>query len=159
MSEKKEESKVRVLCLGSRLSGNNKLSVALQRVDESNVAIGSIALFSKKKAYVPGGYYLIEDELVDFGEDGGITSIAINAMAWSGERIEDDERLAAVIAAHEAAETEKAAINQEKRAVSDKSPILDLLKPIRKEYAKTNAVGRLALEVRVLHYLRYGKDI
>lgn len=132
----------------------------MQRVDNENKEIGSAALFVKNQSYVPGGYYFIEKSLVDFSDDdGGVTSIATKAMRWSGERIDSQEELAVVIARHEAAETEKAAINQKKKAVSDKAPLLELLKPLRREYNKTNAVGRLALEVRVLNYLRNGNDL
>lgn len=41
----------------------------------------------------------------------------------------------------------------EKQQTSRKLPI-ELLRPIREEYWRTNAVGRLAIEVRVLAYLR-----
>jgi hypothetical protein len=60
---------------------------------------------------------------------------------------------------HEAAETEIAATKQMKKARTDKTTVLELLRPLRKAWKGTNHAGRLALEVRALNYLRNGTDL
>jgi hypothetical protein len=55
--------------------------------------------------------------------------------------------------ASDAFDTRHLALRQEKKQNARKLPV-ELLAPIRDEYRRTNYLGRLAIEVRVLAYLR-----
>lgn len=58
--------------------------------------------------------------------------------------------------AAEAFDTAHLAVRQEKKENARRLP-LELLAPIREEYWRTNPAGRLAIEVRVLAYLKQAK--
>ncbi len=52
-----------------------------------------------------------------------------------------------------------AAFNQQKKTALDHDSILERLRPLRAAYSKTNAVGKMAIEVRLLSYLRNEKGL
>jgi hypothetical protein len=80
------------------------------------------------------------------------TRIYVDSPRWL--RLWDDEHEAAVWqTASSAFDTAELARKHEKQQTSRRLP-LELLKPIREEYWRTNSAGRLAIEVRVLAYLR-----
>ncbi|AUS01959.1 hypothetical protein NVP3058O_041 [Vibrio phage 3.058.O._10N.286.46.B8] len=69
----------------------------------------------------------------------------------------DKDDVAAMRALNDACVSVVAAHNQTKK--DGANVVLDCLKPLRQAYKSTNAVGRTALEVRVLNYLRNGRDL
>jgi hypothetical protein len=80
------------------------------------------------------------------------TRIYVNSARWL--RLWENQEEAAVWQTTGAAfDTVELARKHEKQQTSRRLPI-ELLRPIREEYWRTNAVGRLAIEVRVLAYLR-----
>jgi hypothetical protein len=80
------------------------------------------------------------------------TQIYINTLRWL--RLWGDKNEAALWQlAADAFDTRELAARQERKENNRKLPV-ELLEPIRKQYRETNAVGRLAIEVRILAYLR-----
>ena len=80
------------------------------------------------------------------------TRIYVDSARWL--RLWGDEAEAAVWQTASAAfDTLELARKHQKQQTSRRLP-LELLKPIRDEYWRTNSAGRLAIEVRVLAYLR-----
>jgi hypothetical protein len=80
------------------------------------------------------------------------TRIYADSARWL--RVWDNEQEAAVWQVASAAfDTVELARKHEKQQTSRRLP-LELLKPIREEYWRTNSTGKLAIEVRVLAYLR-----
>ena len=151
-----KKQSIRVVSQGIRLSSNDKRHLALQRIDDRDNFIGNGWLFTPKKVVCStvGGIYTIDAEIkedgvsIEFGSARYAGQFGATALVgqWSIES--------------KAAETELAAIAQAKKAKRDDSAALSCLAPLLKVYHNTNAVGRLALEVRVLHYLRTaGSDI
>lgn len=152
MSDKFEE--VRILYLGTVLDGKDKKHCACQLVDGDNRPLGEIVYFGKcGTMFAPG---IFKGEGLLKGND--LISIRTNTFQFVDELA--DKTLAAEIRlTHEANETEYTAVKHAKKARNDKSAVLELLKPLRRAWLKTNTVGRLALEVRILHYLRSGDDL
>ncbi len=80
------------------------------------------------------------------------TRIYVNSARWL--RVWRDQKEAAVWQTATAAfDTEELARKQERQQTSRRLPF-ELLQPIRDLYWRTNSAGRLAIEVRVLAYLR-----
>jgi hypothetical protein len=90
----------------------------------------------------------------EFGVDSkDSTRIYVDTARWM--RVWDNEQEAAVWQLASAAfDTTEDARKHEKQQTSRRLA-LELLEPIRKEYWRTNYAGRLAIEVRVLAYLRH----
>jgi hypothetical protein len=80
------------------------------------------------------------------------TTIYPTTMRWL-HLWNDTSEAATWQACADAFDTLETARRQQKKDERRKLP-LELLEPLREEYRKTNAAGRLALEVRVLAYLR-----
>jgi hypothetical protein len=134
-----------VLCLGSVLLRNNKKAIGLEVLDGEFK--GKTMLFQKIKATVGNVY----DAVMIDGDDG--TPQSLKKLTWSEERIDPDRR-ARVVAASQAVDTQLTVKAQEQRL--DLEEIFKGLAPLRREYHHTNFEGRLALEVRLLSWLRRG---
>lgn len=130
---------ITILCLGTRLDGNKRVTLVSFG--------GELVTFDFNKRMMVNAYYKVLARIVD----GKLTSY--NPNSASLERLVNNPANAV---SHNSAETLYIAINKAKK---DKSGLLDLLKPLRQQYAKTNHAGKLALEVRILNYIRYGKDL
>lgn len=144
---------VRVVCLGTRVT-NNKKTTAFRLLGDGQNFIGPEARFSAVKNTYPAAIFTIEAILIN----GRLQNINPNTIKFC-EKLIDSEASAVIRLAHEAAESTLAALSQSRKNKADKSAILAQLKPLRAAWRSTNEVGRLALEVRVLNYLRNGKDI
>ena len=144
-----------VLFLGARLTLTKKKIMAFVLLDEDFCKVGEVCAFNIKGSFIVGGVYSVSCAL---GKGGELESIVSETLQWNGDRVPEDE-LSVLLLLHEAALTEASAISQKKKALADKSSILDVLKPLRVEYQRTNPVGKLALEVRVLNYLRNNNDL
>ncbi|OES24042.1 hypothetical protein [Alteromonas macleodii] len=151
---KKHFSTYQVVCLGTRVGTKNDKWVGLQRVDENEQLIGEIGYYSAIKNAFPGAIFSIEAELTD----ESLSTIHPSTLTFV-KTLADTALSAKIKIEHEANETKLTAIKQAKKARTDKSDILDCLRPLRLAYRNTNHAGRLALEVRVLHYLRNDSDL
>lgn len=141
-----------VLCLGTRIV-NGKKSTAFQLLDESDALIGKVCTYTGIKAsYVfPAAVCTLDaTETLETIHPQSIKFVRSLRSTAFGAKVRLE---------HEAAETILAAYNQGKKAKNNKQQILEALKPLREVYNTTNAVGKLALEVRVLNYLRNGTDL
>lgn len=79
------------------------------------------------------------------------TQIFVDTLRWL--RLWDKSEAALWQLAADAFDTCELAARQERKENSRKLPV-EILEPIRKLYWATNAAGRLAIEIRVLAYLR-----
>lgn len=143
---------LQIACLGTRIDGKKK-TTALQQVDCNLNLTGEVTYFSGLKGIYCGQIYTARGRVTD----DRICEINPNSFSYIDTISEED--LLKYKLLHEAAETEYTALTQSRRQASDKSCILEQLEPLRKAYKRTNATGRLAFEVRVLNYLRNGKDV
>ena len=145
-----------VIALGAVGMGkNNKLYYGYRPCDSQGVPTGKErACFDKSYSLTLAGVYSVDADLVD----GEINTLYVNTFKYLG-LVTDDEQAATIKLQAEALKTEHTARCQAKKSLNDKTVILDVLKPLRKAWANTNAVGKMALEVRILSYLRNGKDL
>jgi hypothetical protein len=137
---------VQLVCVGKIRSRNLVCWVFKTILPDGNV--GEERLYSAKnlKAISVGSVYEVETDADDS------TRIYVNSARWL--RVWSNEEEAAVWQAAAAAfDTTELARKREKQETSRKLP-LEVLRPLREEYWRTNAAGRLAIEVRVLAYLR-----
>jgi hypothetical protein len=79
-------------------------------------------------------------------------SIYAHTIRWLGLWSDTAEAAVWQLAA-DAFDTAAAAVKQEKKETG-RELFIEVLQPIRKQYWKTNAANRLAMEVRILAYLR-----
>lgn len=145
---------VLIVCTGTVLDISSKKHTAFQLIDDAENKVGNTAYFIKLKTTFVTGIFKVQGKVVD----GNLETIQPSTMQYV-RQIKDKEWAAEIRIAHEAAETAYSALQQWKKARNDKSDILDVLKPLRRAWHNTNATGKLALEVRVLNYLRNGKDL
>lgn len=146
-------TEVTVLCLGTRLLNGTKKCTAVQLVDEHEEPVGEPCLYLNLKGTHPGGIFTCKATL----EGNELQTIKSNLKF--AKQMSDREWAAEIRLSHDAAETTLAALSQVKKAKNDKTPLLEVLRPLRRAYQKTNANGKLAIEVRVLNYLRNGRDL
>jgi len=145
-----DKRKILVLCTGTFLVGKKK-HTGLKELNKLDI---NDRLFSYNRSLVAGGIHEIEAVF----EDDKLSSYYPHSVLFK-YKLDDDVELAKIMLRHESCETIISALNQAKKAKADKSAILETLKPIRQAYQNTNHAGRLALEVRVLNYLRNGNDL
>jgi len=87
-------------------------------------------------------------------DDQNQRSIYTRTFRWL--RLWDIEEAAVWQMAVDAFDTRHLAAQQEKKQNARKLPV-ELLAPFREEYRRTNPPGRLAIEVRILAYLKQVK--
>ena len=144
--------RITLVCVGKTYIQNGKIGLVFREINENGSA-GAERIYSQKdlKHVRVGAVYEVE------GSAENLRSIFTDTLRWL-RLWEDKPEAAAWQAAADAFDTRDLAAKQEKNQNARKLP-LELLEPIRKEYRRTNAVGRLAFEVRVLAYLRQVKMI
>lgn len=147
-------TEVRVVCLGTVLSHNHNKSTGLQLIDEQDKPVGEPAYFGNMKKGFPAAIFTIKGIVVD----GNLNTVQPASLTWD-KRMTDTEWAAEIRVAHEAGETVLTVARQTKNARRDRSDILDTLKPLRRAWKNTNSDGRLAIELRVLRYLRDGSGL
>lgn len=138
--------KVQLVCVGK---AHAKKDVCLVfRLVTSDGTATEERLYGQKtlKQVRVGSVYEVETDVNDS------TRIHANTIRWV-HMWKDQEEAAMWQTAAAAFDTLELARKCEKRETGRKLP-LELLKPLRDEYWKTNSSGRLAIEVRVLAYLR-----
>ncbi|MBL4908953.1 MAG: hypothetical protein JKX78_02850 [Alteromonadaceae bacterium] len=155
MSDKKDFQPVSVLCLGTRVGLGSKRLTAIRLLDIQGEPYGDPAYFAHMKKVFPTGVYTMD---IALDEGGGIMSVRDQTAKFTGTLV-GEEACTVIRLEHEAAETQLTAASQVKKAKNDKTCVLETLRPLRKLWASTNHAGQLALEVRVLNYLRNGTDL
>lgn len=151
MKAKKEM--VELFCTGTHFGkGNNVRLIGFIIVKEGQLTSRSLYYsYSKFNSYV-GHIYKVE--MSDEGD-----GVIMHGRPEYVRTFEDE----AVILEHrlesESNDTIFLAVNQAKKAVKEKKDILNCLKPIRQKWRNTNTLGQVALEARVLYYLRTGGDL
>lgn len=143
-----------IICLGMRVVEGNKKVLKLDLVNANCLLSGDPVYFSYDNSLSVGGIYEVEGTL----KAGKIFKIVFSNTRFV-KAYDDKKYCQEIRLAHQAAQTEYAAIIQAKKFKSDNSEILSGFVAARRAWQKTNAVGRMALEVRVLNYLRNGKDL
>jgi len=155
MKTKKEFQPISVVCFGTRIGVGTKRLTCIRLLGEDGLPYGHPAYFSQMKKVFPTGVYTMDIALDDGGD---ILTIRDSTAKFTGT-LACEETCTLIRLEHEAAETQLTAANQAKKARNDKTCILETLRPVRKLWASTNHAGQLALEVRVLNYLRNGTDL
>lgn len=135
------------VCTGKTETADGKQALILREVSEAG-ALGVERLFAAKGLLCRVGHVY----RIQISETKGADSIYPSTERWISQYA-DAEQVAAWQAAARALEVEKAAKRERKKAEGTQQ-MLEVLKPLRTIYQRTNALGRLAIEVQVLAYLR-----
>ena len=143
---------VSILGLGVVILSNDKKGYGFEFLDKDKKRTGEKIYFSSKIKNAPGLIYEIEMSTTE-GE-----------RSFNGEpkligQYANEEVRAELFITSNANLTMLTAFTQRKKAENSKEDILSCLKPIRKAYLKTNSLGRMAIEVRVLNYIRHNSDL
>jgi len=137
---------IRLVCVGK---AHAKTDVCLVfRVVDSNGVAGEERVYAQKNLrHVRVGHvYEVQTAQNDSSR------IHTDTIRWI-RSWRDEEEAATWQAAAAAFDTLELAKKAEKRETERRLP-LELLRPLRDEYFRTNPAGRLAIEVRVLAYLK-----
>lgn len=142
---------LRLLCLGTRYFQGSKKHTAYIEIDENqNIVSDEVVHYSHNSKVNVNVIYTVQSP-----EKGSILGNSFEVV----ERLKDEDQSATQLLEHEAHELAFLTYKKSKKAQSDKTGILNLLWPLRQLYKNTNALGKMALEVRILNYLRNGKDL
>ncbi len=152
-----KQNNLTVVYFGTYLGKSDKPLMGVKLVSEDGQIFKTLTCFKKpKKSHVPGGIYTVSGDLNE--DSSGLKSIDPKSLIYTG-RMVHSELLATIKVRHESVETLLSSFRQSKKDKSTKAYVLRCLKPLIKDYKEANAVGKLAFEVRVLHYLRTGEDV
>lgn len=138
---------VTLVCTGKTYLSDGRVGIVFREVP-SDGSLGAERIYEQKRlrhARV-GAVYEVE---VDGANQ---RSLYTDTLRWL-KLWEKQEEAALWQLSAEAFDTQHMAAQQEKKENARKLP-LELLAPIRHQYQRTNAASRLAIEVRVLAYLR-----
>lgn len=143
-------NKIQLVCVGKAYAKTKEVCLIFLVVD-SGGGTGHERIYGQKhlKHVRVGHLYEVETDSTE------PSRIHTDTMRWLNVW-HDAAQAATWQAAASAFDTLDLAQKHEKKETGRKLP-LELLRPIRDEYLKTNAAGRLAIEVRVLAYLRLVK--
>jgi hypothetical protein len=145
-ASKAPRSTVQLVCVGKTRS--KTLLCWVFRLALPNGQAGEERIYSQKslKSVRIGSVYEVDADPVDS------TRIYVDSARWL--RLWENKEEAAVWQTSGAAfDTLELARKHEQQQTSRRLP-LELLRPIREQYWQTNAAGKLAIELRVLAYLR-----
>lgn len=147
---------VKVTGIGVRIGVKNKKLRGIIQVDENGESFGEIALYEEKvlRGFNIGCIYEIQATI----EEGEIQTVRPSTKRFIGEFL-DSDKIVEWQVQHDSAVTEYSRKQKETKAAKGKEVVLDCLEPLRRAYMNTNHDGRLALEVRVLNYLRNGSGL
>lgn len=157
MSELKEKEIIKVTCVGLRIGTKDNKLIGIVRVSDSSNIVGDIAYYDFKGMgdFYIGGVYEIKASLKDDEIEYIIPKSASYVGKFNNKSLIEEWQIE-----HESTKTMFTVKAQVKKAsTTGKDTLLEALKPLRRAYASTNYEGRLALEVRVLNYLRNGRDL
>lgn len=149
-NQEPERPRIQLVCVGKTYVEKDKIGLLFKVINGDGPAGPERIYLRKDLEHVRvGAIYEVETN------PEKPTSIYLNTFRWL-RLWEDATEAAAWQASADAFDTRDVALRQERKENGRKLP-LELLEPIRREHRKTNAAGRLALEVRVLAYLRQVK--
>jgi hypothetical protein len=136
-----------LVCTGRTYLTTGKIGLVLREV-QSDDSLGSERIYQRKglEHLRVGAVYQVEADSADLG------SIYTRTIRWLRLWGNTEEAAIWQLAA-EAFDTRHLAAQQERKQNARKLP-LEVLSPVRDEYRRTNPAGRLAIEVRLLAYLR-----
>jgi hypothetical protein len=134
-----------VVCVGRVLAQGEKLGVKFALLDDGGHP-GETTIFAGKAVArcVPGGVY--EVQLAAEGARGAFTWLRTYQDAEAVARWQTESESAEV--AHRARKLE--------RNAGRRNEMVNALAPLREAYGRADRIGRLALEVVLLSYLRRG---
>jgi hypothetical protein len=146
-NDKPARPRIRLVCVAKTYIEKVQAGLVFREVTADG-SLGNERIYSQKslKHIRVGAVYEVE---IDAEKP---TSIYTHTLRWL-HLWENKTEAAVWQASADAFDTLEVVRRQQKKDERRKLP-LELLEPIREEYRKTNAAGRLALEVRVLAYLR-----
>ncbi len=135
------------VCTGKAETTDGKPALILRELTEAS-ELGEERIFASKGLLCRVGHIY----RIQISETKGADSIFPSTERWISQYA-DAEQVAAWQAAARALDVEKAAARERKKAEGTQQ-MLEVLKPLRTIYERTNALGRLAIEVQLLAYLR-----
>lgn len=147
-----KKEKVELFCTGTHF-GNGNVRLIGFIVLEKGKTTDETLYYSLSKIRAGVGHVYT----VDMSKDDGHQTM-YGKPRWVRE-FEDEEFVLKHRLESEKNETLFLAMNQAKKALKEKKDILNCLKPIREKWRNTNTQGQVALEARVLYYLRAGGDL
>lgn len=153
-----EFKRVNIYILHDEFDCKGKLNgTQLQRINDDGVLFGEISSFSpdKKRRPMVDCCYSIEALT---GDDGHVISARFGTLKIL-DLMPDREISRETQMLQITHKTQATAISQALKNSKSDHLILDCMKPLRRAYMKTNRIGQLAMEVRLLNYMRYGKDL
>lgn len=152
MTATKEAPRVRLkfVCVGKTISDDKKPCYILSRVLDNGGRDATERIFTAKSLPLVRVGRVYEIEAPEGKEDG---SSIFGSTARFVERWPHEVEAAAWETVASAFDVEQAAKKRAK-ADADSKIMAECLAPLRKLYLKTNSVGKLAIEVQVLAYLR-----
>lgn len=149
-TDKPARPMITLVCVGKIYVSEGKIGLVFREVTAEG-SLGNQRNYEQKglQHVRIGAVYQVEIEAANPG------TIYTNTFRWL--RLWEDTAEASVWqVAADAFDTRHLAAQQEKKQNARRLPV-ELLAPIREQYWKTNPLGRLAIEVRVLAYLRQVK--
>lgn len=150
--DKKPETTM-LLCKGTVILKGGSLGTEWVQCDAEGTPVeGAKDWVFKERGFAPGSLYQA-DVTID-----GDSVTRHGKPAYVGPML-DKELAAQLYVDSDAAKTQHAALSQAKKAVNDNSNVLECLDPLIQAYWSTNGAGRMALEVRILNYIRSGRDL
>jgi hypothetical protein len=147
---KAENPRIKLVCVGKTYIEESKIGIVFKEIG-ADILLGRERIYAEKNVRQArvGAMYEVETD------PNNPRSIFSATLRWLG-LWENKEEAATWQLLAEAFATRDLAAKQQKKENARKLP-LELLDPIRREYFRTNHAGKLAIEVRVLAYLRRTK--
>ena len=153
-----EFKRVTVLIVNDHFDDNGKASTQLFRLI-NDVCEGQMSCFTMKAKQKPlvGCVYTVIAKTCQI--DGHIETLKPDSFQIGYGTFSDESYLREIQLKQRA---ESTLANAKRQAIKDSKSdelILDCMKPLRQAYKKTNRQGQMAIEVRLLNFLRYGGDL
>jgi hypothetical protein len=147
-----KKPRIVLICTGKTYLKSGAIGLVFAEITPEG-SLGGERVYERKnlKHLGAGSVYDVE---TDPGPSGGIYPATMRWLRlWK-----DEVQVARWQALADAFDIRELAIKQERKQTRRKLPV-ELLAPLRECYWSTNALGRLAIEVRVLAYLRQDKIV
>ncbi len=148
------KQKVELFCTGTHIGSSNQKLIGFIVLDEEGQPTDKelVYLASKFKGCYVGQVYNAE---MKFGKDSTVIYGRPDYVRTHG----DDEFILEHRINSEANETILTFKKQSQKEAREKTDIMAQLEPLRRAYQRTNMQGKVAMEARVLYYLRRGEDL
>lgn len=157
-AKKHQPRKVFLLCRGVVIGKSHARAQAYIQVCVKNGTVfeqGDEVIFSGITGTFAGLVYQAEVKI----KNGQVSSVFPHSFTYDEEMTNGvSEDVRAMHSAKSDANTLELLVrSKHKKAARDRSSIFDAMLPLRQAYKKTNGMGKMAMEVRLLHYLRTGR--